>query len=122
MRWTLLFLGAIAGCAASTTTPTDTGPPGDASDACLAQLVTLAESRPVSNPGISFSRCTYRGATVYYTPPQCCDQYSALIDAATCEVMCAPDGGLTGAGDGRCTDFDSASCTLVWSDPRRTAP
>jgi len=47
---------------------------------------------------------TYRDQTVYYFPPQCCDIPSVLFDR-NCNIICNPDGGWTGGGDGRCPDF-----------------
>ena len=47
---------------------------------------------------------TYQGRLVYYVSPRCCDQYSVLYDSTGTE-LCAPDGGITGRGDGRCPEF-----------------
>jgi len=49
---------------------------------------------------------TYRDQTVYYFPPQCCDIPSVLYDK-NCNIICNPDGGWTGGGDGLCPDFFS---------------
>jgi hypothetical protein len=84
---------------------------------CAQDLITMSSAAPPGNPARSVYQCTYRGATAYYVPPQCCDQFSVLFDAS-CTTICAPDGGITGSGDGRCTDFDMATCTLLWEDPR----
>jgi len=49
----------------------------------------------------------YRGSEVYYVPLsriQCCDAFSELYDLQG-ELICMPDGGITGRGDGRCRDF-----------------
>lgn len=56
---------------------------------------------------------------MYYVPPQCCDQFSTLYDANG-NVICAPDGGFFGTGDGRCPDFftDRTNEKLVWNDGR----
>ena len=94
-------------------------PNDGASDApaCIDQLISSAQSAPVGYPPVSYYQCSYRGQTVYYTPPQCCDQFSKLY-ATDCTVICAPDGGYTGTGDGRCPDFSQSSCTLLWLDSR----
>ena len=65
-------------------------------------------------------RYHYDGRTVYYLPPHCCDQYSDLLDE-NCKVICHPDGGLTGRGDGKCPDFFTKATDreLVWQDARR---
>lgn len=71
------------------------------------------------NPPIRIVSYQYRGQTVYYETSPCCDQYTTLYDAKG-NVMCAPDGGLTGRGDGRCADFEKNRTAeqLVWQDPR----
>jgi len=35
----------------------------------------------------------------------CCDQYIDVYETATCTFVCAPEGGLTAFGDGRCPTF-----------------
>jgi Domain of unknown function (DUF6970) len=83
------------------------------------ELIVKFRSEPVGNPPQSLWRYDYNGQTVYYIPPQCCDQYSQLLDASG-RVICAPDGGFTGKGDGRCPDFSSKRTNenLVWRDSR----
>lgn len=51
---------------------------------------------------------TWEGETVWVADFGCCDMFVEVYDA-TCTYLCAPEGGLTGAGDGRCpTFFDEA--------------
>jgi hypothetical protein len=47
---------------------------------------------------------SYKGQRVGYHVAPCCDQLNTVTDAAG-NYICAPDGGLTGRGDGLCTDF-----------------
>lgn len=84
------------------------------------RLIAQFQSEPVGNPPQSIYRYDFNGNTVYYVPPQCCDQFSVLYDASG-KVICAPDGGLTGRGDGRCADFSQAAKNkqLIWQDQRR---
>src|SRR5688572_6027645 len=70
--------------------------------AWLTTLIAQLESQPVANPPASIAQYEYKGQTVYYLPPRCCDVPSTLY-SATGAVICAPDGGMTGNGDGRCT-------------------
>jgi hypothetical protein len=50
----------------------------------------------------------------YYFVASCCDQFNYLYDN-NCELICAPDGGFSGAGDGQCPEFPaSMERTLVW--------
>ncbi len=100
----------LAGCAAST----QTGNP-----AWVDQMIRKFKSQPVGNPPQSVWRYEYKGQEVYFVPAQCCDMYSSLYDARG-TVLCAPDGGFTGQGDGKCPDFfdQRTGEKLVWKDAR----
>ncbi len=56
---------------------------------------------------------------VFYVRPMCCNILSTLYDKEG-NILCHPDGGITGAGDGQCPDFHKERSTgvLVWRDPR----
>jgi len=86
----------------------------------IKNIVATYEQAPVGNPPRSIWQYTYKGQTVYYFPPQCCDQFSMLYDA-NMQVICAPDGGLTGKGDGKCPDFiqERKDEKLIWKDVRK---
>ena len=105
-----IFVILLAGCAPSV-------PAGN--PAWVDELIRKFQNEPAGNPPHSIWRYDYNGKTVYYVPPQCCDQYSVLYDASG-EEICAPDGGLTGRGDGRCPDFFEKRTgeKLVWQDTR----
>ncbi|WP_310396516.1 DUF6970 domain-containing protein [Hymenobacter sp.] len=77
----------------------------------------LAERK--RNPLIRILRYDYGGQTVYYQSAPCCDQYSQVFDTKG-RVVCSPDGGITGKGDGKCPDFEKNKTNekLVWQDPR----
>ncbi|MGA9396985.1 MAG: hypothetical protein WBV22_01890 [Anaerolineaceae bacterium] len=85
----------------------------------IDRLIHKFQSEPVGNPPQSIWRYEYQGQTVYFVPQQCCDQFSALYDVKGDDI-CAPDGGLTGRGDGNCADFftDRSDEILVWKDTR----
>jgi hypothetical protein len=87
--------------------------------AWVSALIAKFEAEPVANPPHRIVRFRYRDQMVYYVPPSCCDRPSVLYDAKG-EVMCAPEGGMTGRGDGRCADFyqQRSDEWLVWSDAR----
>lgn len=82
------------------------------------RIQKLLEDEPVK-PRLRITSYQYRGQTVYYETVRCCDQYTTLYDAKG-NVLCAPDGGITGRGDGRCPDFEKnrSAEQLVWQDPR----
>ena len=87
--------------------------------AWVDSLIGEFKEAPLGNPPQSVWRYTYNGETVYYVPPQCCDQFSVLYDSDG-NTICAPDGGFTGRGDGRCPDFFSNRTDelLIWRDSR----
>jgi hypothetical protein len=85
----------------------------------LADLIQRLSDAPVASPPASIVEYDYRGQTVYYVPPRCCDIESDLYDRHGV-LLCHPDGGLTGRGDGRCSDFldTRRNERLIWTDPR----
>ncbi len=85
----------------------------------VEDLIVQYKNESVGNPPQSIWRYNYKNQMVYYVPPQCCDQFSILYDEKGNELG-APDGGITGDGDGRFTDFFTARTDekLIWKDPR----
>ncbi|MGY2130741.1 DUF6970 domain-containing protein [Hymenobacter sp. HD11105] len=73
----------------------------------------------VANPPIQIFRYLYNDQVVYYETAPCCDFFTVLY-AADGKVICQPDGGITGKGDGKCSDFlqKRARERLIWQDPR----
>ncbi len=88
----------------------------------LTALIDSLESQPVANPPAFIARYHYRSQEVYYLPPRCCDIMSNLYDTAGA-IICHPDGGLSGTGDGRCPDFflQRTDERVVWRDARGAA-
>jgi len=58
----------------------------------------------VNNAYLSVDIYLYEGDTVYLFVPPCCDRFSELYDQDG-KLICHPDGGITGKGDGKCSDF-----------------
>lgn len=88
----------------------------------MAALIATYEREPVANPARRIIRFKFENKTVYYLPPICCDIPSRLLDADG-QMLCSPDGGFTGRGDGRCPDFHKARREeqLMWQDSRAWA-
>lgn len=109
---------ALALTGACATSQRATAPEGG-DPAWISILIADLASKPVANPAASVVSYSYRAATVYYVPPRCCDIRGTLYDAAG-TVICQPDGGFDGRGDGRCPDFFDARKDerVVWRDPR----
>lgn len=86
---------------------------------CIQQKINSIKAQPKWNPPAEVWEYTYAGKTVYLFSSDCCDQYNTVYDA-NCNYVCAPSGGLTGKGDGKCEDFNANArqVKLVWKDSR----
>ena len=85
----------------------------------LEQRIRTIMATRKRNPIIRVTRYQYDGEAVYYESAPCCDQQSTLYNLKG-KVLCHPEGGITGRGDGRCSSFDKRRTNeqLVWQDPR----
>ena len=92
--------------------------PSDVSPPWLFQLIEEHASQPVANPPVQIVRQEYETGVFYYVPSRCCDVWSDVYDTEG-TLVCHPDGGITGRGDGRCPDFgELLREEIVWRDPR----
>jgi hypothetical protein len=86
----------------------------------VAKLITQYKSAsPSSSPGAVW-KYRYKDATVFYVPRlACCDIMSNLYDING-NLICHPDGGIAGSGDGSCPDFltERRDGQRLWSDTR----
>ena len=89
----------------------------------IADLIERLEAEPVADPPASVTQYTFRGETVYYVPPRCCDVYGTLYNRDGLLVG-HPEGGFTGEGDGRLPDFfdGRSDPNVVWEDSRTRGP
>lgn len=87
---------------------------------CVQEMIAGIAIDDVWNPPAKVYSYTYNGQTVYYIPQRCCDIPSEVYDE-NCELICHPDGGFSGRGDGRCDDFFDTRTDekLIWEDERR---
>jgi len=85
---------------------------------CILDAIEAIKERSVTNPPTKVEEWKIDDAIYYYITADCCDQYNYLYDLS-CNIVCAPDGGFTGYGDGNCPDFiGEIEKTLVWKDSR----
>ena len=88
----------------------------------LVRLIEEHASQTVANPPVRIVRQEYESGVFYYVPPRCCDIWSDLFDAEG-SLVCHPDGGITGGGDGQCPDLgELIREEIVWRDERRSSP
>lgn len=62
---------------------------------------------------------SYRGRPAYLFTSPCCDRFNYLYDVEG-RVLCAPSGGFTGRGDGRC--LEPLGPPLRPASPPKTGP
>ena len=86
---------------------------------CLQKKIDSIKAQPVWNPPAEVHEYEYDGRRVYSLSADCCDFFSTLYDK-NCNYICAPSGGFTGKGDGKCKDFAASAklIRLVWKDDR----
>lgn len=86
---------------------------------CIQKKIATLQAQPKQNPPAHVEEYVYNGKSVFYFSSDCCDQYNYVYDE-DCNVICAPDGGITGKGDGRCADFleKATHVRTVWKDER----
>ena len=83
---------------------------------CIEDMIKTIQAEDVQNPPAQVWRWQVDGQTYFYITSNCCDQFNYLFDSQ-CIMVCAPDGGITGAGDGNCPDLNSQiEKILVWED------
>lgn len=88
--------------------------------ACLQKTIDSIQNQPVWNPPAEIHEYQYMGKRVFLISADCCDQFSTVVDEE-CNYICAPYGGFTGKGDGKCTDFNQVAKHVksVWKDERK---
>ncbi len=87
--------------------------------ACIEKKINEIANGQVWDPPAKVYSYEYNGQTVYYFTARCCDIMSILYDE-NCTLICSPDGGIAGNGDGKCSDFFSTKTNeqLIWEDKR----
>lgn len=103
--------------------PSPNGGPCSTTDtttpACMMNIIAGILQEEPYNPRAAVYEYDYNSQRVFYVTSGCCDFYNLLYDA-NCNVICAPDGGIAGKGDGQCADFFTVATGRreVWRDPR----
>ncbi len=86
---------------------------------CVQKKINQIKAQAKWNPPAQVNEYQYKGQRVFLFSSDCCDQFNYLY-SESCTTICAPSGGFTGRGDGKCSDFDQVATfvKLIWKDPR----
>ncbi|WP_296620380.1 hypothetical protein [Marivirga sp.] len=85
---------------------------------CIESKIRKIKNEEVQNPPTEVWEWKADGMIYYYISSECCDQFNFLYDE-NCNQVCAPDGGISGGGDGNCPTFnEQIEKTLIWRDDR----
>ena len=84
---------------------------------CLVTKIETMKSDPKVNPPQSVTQYAYKGSAVFYITDGCCDQFNPVYNS-DCDYLGAPDGGITGKGDGKIADFfaNATDKKVVWKN------
>lgn len=82
---------------------------------CMEDKINALKRKAAPEPK-QLWRWTIDNKIYYHVISDCCDFYNYLYDSS-CNLVCAPDGGFSGAGDGQCPPFEgSIEKVLLWQD------
>lgn len=84
---------------------------------CILEKIDALKDTSIDDYRAQVLEYSYRGYLVYYIPQLGPDEYSDLYDMY-CNLICHPDGGPSGNGDGSCSDFlsDANFVRMIWQD------
>jgi hypothetical protein len=115
MKWKaiwILLMGMVASACVCGDEEPETRIPS-----CMQRKISKIESEPVRNPAASVTMIITTDKTYFYIPPYCCDFYGELYDDQ-CNLVCNPEGGITGSGNGDCPDYTAVEEIVIWEDKR----
>ena len=75
---------------------------------CLQKIIDEENKRTPPDGPLQITEYLYNDKTYYLFTAPCCDQFNTLYDDS-CRMICAPTGGFTGRGDGKCPDFSKTA-------------
>ena len=89
----------------------------DSIPACVQKLIDDGNKENPSTAPTQVDEYLYKDKKVYLAIAQCCDFFNLLYDE-NCKEICAPTGGFTGKGDGKCPDFEKEAKLIktIWKE------
>jgi hypothetical protein len=112
-----MALAFISGCCGAK--ESSAGPSlNDSLPACVRARLNEMEKNKLSLP-VKIDEYEWKGKTTYLFTADCCDQYNSLYDDG-CKLICAPSGGISGAGDRKCPEFknEARHLRVLWTKPK----
>ena len=116
----LIIAGECCDSKSKTASVVQTNEPAkDSLPACVQKLIASG-NKEIPEAPLQVDEYIYQNKRTFLFIAQCCDQYNVLYDDS-CKIICAPSGGFTGRGDGKCTDFEKTAkhIKLIWKDPAK---
>lgn len=82
---------------------------------CLVTKIEATTNDAAANQPQSVTQYSYKGTAVFYISAGCCDKFNEVYNS-DCDYLGAPDGGITGKGDGKLPGFfaDATNKKVVW--------
>jgi hypothetical protein len=113
------FLALVYACQQPATTSESASVSTEKPEWLQQKILTFEKDKP-TNPPVKIYSYQYNNRQVYFITSRCCDIPSELYSVEGLQ-LCQPDGGYSGRGDGKCTDFFQARTAekLVWEDLRK---
>lgn len=92
----------------------------DSLPVCVQKILDIQNNEILPDSPVQIDEYKYNGKTVYLFTAPCCDQFNVLY-GEDCGMICAPSGGITGKGDGKCENFSKTAefVKLIWKMPAK---
>jgi hypothetical protein len=90
---------------------TDSIPP------CVRSFIDSSFKHSPEDAPVRIDEYWYKDQQFYLFMAPCCDNFDILYDK-NCKEICAPTGGFSGRGDGRCPDFSKEAKLVrtIWNN------
>jgi len=87
----------------------------DSVPACVRQRIDAGMKENPRTTPLQVDEYDYKGRKVYLFTADCCDFFNTVYDE-NCKEICAPSGGITGKGDGKCPGFsdEAKHVRIIW--------
>lgn len=82
---------------------------------CLEEKIKTMTADLNEGSPLSVTQYSYKDQTVYYMVSPCCDKFNVVYDSL-CTILGYPDGGYTGRGDGKMSNFKNEAINgkVIW--------